>query len=344
MAQLPSTVQLANFRSWFNDTDYNVRYQEKEMLKDPIFDLFGEDDSMNLSDTLSTTGIDKTGIALAKTPGGSVSKDAWIELDQHSVPYITFVKRVNYELETILHDKYRLLDPNGTDVIDQLWEAVGLFLTNCFWNDNTATTTTVLAHNGTISYPTTTPDGVSIINSGHSGPNYSSKTNIGGTGVLSGPNMVTNIQVGKQNFCYGSGQPKSYRPDAIIVPDVEPMVEQALQITGSQRVASSANNAVNIYSGGNKDVIVLKHAPRTNANVYDTTAADLYKWATAQRSMLKTGMKFKWIAKPQLIESSNIDDSNLDAFRTAFCRIAFLPEDPFCMVQNNATAAPATNW
>ena len=210
MAVQPSTVQLAEFRSWFNETDYNVRYQADKMLEDPIFTLLGEDTSNNLSDTLATTGIDTTGIAKAKSPGGSVTKDAPVELDQHTVAYVTFVKRYNYELESILHDKYKILDENGTAVMDQLWEAVGLFLTSCFWNDNTATTTTVLAHNGTISYTNTTPDGVAIVSASHSFPTVSSLTNIGGTGPLSGPNLVTNVQVGKQNSRSGNNISFSY--------------------------------------------------------------------------------------------------------------------------------------
>ena len=314
------------------------------MMKDPIFELLGEDTSANLSDTLSTTGVDYTGIARAKTPGGAVTKDAPIELDQHSVPYITFVKRFSYELETIAHDKYKFVDPNGTAVIDQLWEAVGLFLTNCMWNDNTSTTTTVLAHEGTISYANTTPDGQAIISASHSGPTYSSKTNIGGTGALSGPNLVANRQVAKQNFVFGSSLPKNYKGDTILIPDVEPMIEQALQITGSEKVASSSNNSISLYQGGSRDVVVFRYAPRNNAGAYDTTTTDLYKWATADRGAMKMGMKYKWILKPQIVQSSNIDDNNLDSFRTAVCRIAFLPEDPFCLCQNNASTAPTTNW
>lgn len=345
MSQLPSTVQLQAFRSWFDDTRYSRRAMLDEMMRDPIYDLFGEDKSNNLSDTLSSNGIDYSGIAKAKTPGGRVVKDAPIEVDTHSVGYITFVKRFNYELESILHDQYKLLDPDGTMCIKQLWEAVGLFLTNALWNENDGTSFEVLAHEGVINYLTGCPDGKSLIAADHSGPGYSNKTNIGGTGPLTGPNVVTNIDIGKTNFCFPSGQPKTYRPDLIMHGDVEVLTEASRQITGSTKVASSANNAVNIYSDGSKDVVVFKHAPRVSTtNLRSSTAADVYKWATASRSLMKQSIRLKWIAKPQLIGEKNIDDENLDSFATAFCRLAVIIDDPFFMVQNTATTAPTTAW
>lgn len=345
MSQLPSTVQLAGFRSWFDDTRYSRRAMLDEMMRDPIYELFGEDKSSNTSDTLSSMGIDYSGIAKAKTPGGKVTKDAPIEADTHSVGYITFVKRFNYELESILHDQYKILDPNGTMCIQQLWEAVGLFLTNVLWNENDATSFDVLAHEGVISYQTGSPDGKAFIAADHSGPGYSGKTNIGGTGPLSGPNLVTNIDIGKTNFCWPSGQPKSYRPDLIIHGDVEVLTETSMQITRSSKVSSSANNAANKYADGSKEVFVLKHAPRSSTtNQRSTTAADIYKWATGEKAKMKSGLRLKWAAKPQLIGERNIDDDNLDSFATAFCRLAVIIDDPFCMVQNNASQAPTPAW
>lgn len=345
MSQTPSTVQLAGFRSWFDDTRYARRAMIDEMMNDPIYSLMGEDKTLNTSDTLSTMGIDYSGIAKAKTPGGRVTKDAPIEADTHSVGYITFVKRFNYELETILHDQYKLLDPDGTMCIRQLWEAIGLFFTNVLWNENDATSFDVLAHEGVVTYTTGCPDGKALVAADHSGPNYSNKTNIGGTGPLSGPNVVTNVDIGKTNFCHPSGQPMFYRPDQIWHGDVEVMTEASKQITSSTKVASSANNAVNMYSDGSKEVVVFKHAPRSSTtNLRSTTAGDVYKWATAEKAKAKQSVRYKWIAKPQLIGEKNIDDENLDSFATAFCRVAVIIDNPFFMVQNNATTAPTTNW
>lgn len=344
MAVQPTSVSLAQFRSWFNDTRYAVRAELDNMMNDPIFDLLGEDTSDNTSDTLSTTGIDYSGYAKAKVPGGTVTKDAPVQADQHSVYYVTFVHRFNYELESILHDQYKVLDPDGTEAVKRLWNSVGLFLTNCLWNQNQNSSFNIVAHEGTISYTITTPDGQPIISASHSGPGYSGKTNIGGTGPLSGPNLVTNIQVGNQNLTTAGGFSQPYDADAILIGNVEPMVETAKQITQSQKVSSTANNAVNIYSGGSKDVIVFKHAPKTAAGAYDTTTTSLYKWATANKRNMKRFMRYKWIARPQMIGEKNLDDSNLDSFRTAFCRIAFLPENPFCLFQNNASTAPTTAW
>lgn len=345
MAQQPSTVQLQSFRSWFDDTRYARRQMIEDMTKDPIFSLIGEDTTDNTSDTLSTMGIDYSGYAKAKVPGGSVTKDAPTERDTHSANYITFVKRFSYEMETISHDQYKLLDPDGTEAIKQLWESVGLFLTNCLWNENDVTAFDVLSHDGVISYATGSPDGNPIIYNAHSGANYSGKTNIGGTGALSGPNLVTNIDIGKANFVTDNNVPLSYRPDQIWIGDVEVMTETARQITGSAKVASSGNNAVNIYNDGSKEVVVFKHAPRVSTTgARSSTAADIYKWATAEKAKAKRYCRYKWNIRPQIVKEQNIDSDNLDSFVTAVCRIAFINDSPFFMVQNNATQAPTTAW
>ncbi len=127
--------------------------------------------------------------------------------------------------------------------------------------------------------------------------------------------------------------------------DVEVMTEQSLQITRSSKVSSSANNAANKYADGSKEVFVLKHAPRVSTtNQRSTTAADIYKWATAEKAKLKQSVRYKWIARPQLIGEKNIDDDNLDSFATAFCRVAVIIDNPFCMVQNNASTPPTPAW
>lgn len=347
MSQLPSTVQIEAFRSWFDDTRYARRAMLDDMMKDPIYDLIGEDKSSNTSDTLSTMGIDNLRMAKAKTPGGKVTKNAPVELDPHSVKFITFVDRSNYELESILHDQYKLLDPDGTSCVMNIWESVGQFLTNVLWNENDQTAFDVLAHEGVITYDVGCPDGKALIASDHSGPNYSGKTNIGGTGPLTGPNLVTNVDIGKANFTRGGGLPMGYRPDQIWIGDVEVMNEAARQITGSQKVSSSANNAVNIYADGSKEVVSFKYAPRNSiTGSRSTTAADVYKWATAEKAKAKSSVRLKWIAKPQLIgeKNLNLDDENLDSFATAFCRLAVIIDNPFFMVQNNATTAPTPAW
>jgi len=340
MAVQPSTVQLAEFRSWFDETDYTNRAALEDMMNDPIFTLLGEDTSNNISDTLATNGVDYSGYALAKIPGGAVTKDAPVEMDTHTIQYITFVQRFNYEMETISHDKYKMDDPDGNELIIRLWNSVGLFLTNCLWNQNTGTSFNVLSHDGTISYTNTTPDGVAIISASHSGPGYSSKTNIGGTTPLSVPNLTTNITVGQENITQPSGHPIAYDADLILVGNHGAMTEGATQITRSVKVPGSGNNSVNIYSGGTYDVVEFKHAPKTAAGARSTTNADKFKWATANSRNLRRMMKYKWNMRPHIRQSTTIDDNNLDVFRTAVCRLAFMPESPWAFIQNNATAAP----
>lgn len=344
MALQPTTATIAEFASWVDNTRYSRRAMVDDMLNDPIFDLLGEDTSNNRASVLSTNGVDYSSFAKAKTPGGSISRNAPVEADTHNIYYITFTHRFDYEREMILHDQYGMLNPGGTECIRALWEGVGLFLTNCVWNYNTASSIDQPAQTGTINYVTTTPDGQPIISASHSGPGYSSKTNIGGTAAFSGAAVVANIDVGIQNKTSQSGISKPYQPDAFLLGHNAALREGMMQYTKSTQVHSSANNAVTVFQNGSMDMFQFKYAPRTTTGAFDTTTSKLHKWATINKADFKQGFKYKWIEKPTVVEGPRVDTDNLDTFDIATCRIAFMPENPWAIVQNNATAAPISTY
>ncbi len=342
MAVQPKTTTVSEFTSWFDDTRYAIRAMEEDMMKDPIFSLLGEDTSDSRSSVLSTTGYDYSGYAKAKNRGGVISRESPVEADQHSVQYLTFVQRFDYEHEAILFDQYKILDPTGTKCIERLWEGIGLFLTNCFWNLNTDSTFNQPEQNGTIPYTITTPDGQPIVSASHSGPNYSSKTNIGGTAAFSGSAVVANIDVGHQNRVTPNGVSKAYQPDALFSGGNAALLESMLQYTKSEKVYSSTNNALRVFQNGTMDVYQFKHAPRTASGGFDTTAAKLHKWATGNTKDISEGFRYKWADRPHVVEGPTVDTDNLDTFRIATATIAFLPESPWGLIQNNATTAPVS--
>lgn len=342
MAIQPLTTTVSEFASWFDDTRYAIRAMQDDMKKDPIFSLLGEDTSSNRSSVLSTTGIDYNQFAKAQVPGQSLARNAPVEADQHSVYYITFSHRFDYERPAILHDQYSILDPDGTACLKAVWDAVGLFLTNCFWNYNTSSSIDVPSQLGVVNYAITCPDGQPIVSASRSGPGYSSKTNIGGTAKFSGSAVVSNIDVGHQNRKTPAGRARPYDANCLFLGRNAALREAMLQYTGSQKVYSSANNAVTVFQGGSMDVFEFKWAPFTTTGDFDTTASKLHKWATGNKEEIRRGFKYKWIEQPTVVEGPKIDTDNLDTFRIATCRIAFMPEDPWGLIQNNASEAPVT--
>lgn len=344
MALQPTTATLTEFQSWVDNTRYSRREMRDDMLKDPIFDLLGEDTSNNRASVLSTNGVDYSGFAKAKTPGGTIAREAPVEADTQNVYYITFVQQFNYEREMILHDQYGMLNPGGTACMKRLWEGVGLFLTNAVWNFNTSTSIDVPAQTGTINYATTTPDGVAIISASHTGPGYTASTNIGGTSAFSGSSLIANINVGNANRKTQAGIARAYSPNGLLLGNEAALYEAMLQYTKSEQVYSSGNNALTVANGGSYDVFKFKYAPRTMAGGYDTNASKLYKWATIDKEEFKAGFKYKWIEKPTIVEGPKVDMQNLDTFDIATCRIAFIPQDPWAIIQNNATTAPTSAY
>jgi hypothetical protein len=179
-----------------------------------------------------------------------------------------------------------------------------------------------------------------LISASHTvpGTGATTYTNVGGTDALSEEALTANILVGQENNVTSSGTGMGYDPDLIIVPNVEPLVKKAMQITGSDQVESTGNNAINIYSGGRMKVMVLKKAPYLAGGGRDTTTAK-WAWSTADSSMLKKILHFKWAAKPQSY-AKFMDEENGDSAFLVMARFAFGASRWQGIVRNNATTAP----
>ena len=124
----------------------------------------------------------------------------------------------------------------------------------------------------------------------------------------------------------------------IIVPAVEPLVKKALQITRSDKVESTANNSINIYSGGRMKVMVLNFAPLLAGGGRNTTTSK-WAWSTADSSMLKKILHYKWASKP-VSYPRFMDEENGDSAFLVMARFAFGASRWQGIVRNNAVTAP----
>jgi hypothetical protein len=190
-----------------------------------------------------------------------------------------------------------------------------------------------------ISYDLRTPDAVALISASHTTPSgLTGLTNIGGTGALSEENLTANILVGQENMSTSAGTSIPYNPDMIIVPNVAPLVKKAMQITGSDQVEGTANNAINIYGGGSMKVMVLNFAPLLAGGGRDTTTAK-WAWSTADSSMLKKCLHFKWASRP-ISYPRFMDQENGDSSFLVLASVAVGASRWQGIVRNNATSAP----
>lgn len=332
---MPSNT--AYTRSWFDKTNYMVQEKLDDFLdNDPVTKLFTDRTGGSVQDTLNLTGRANDGFANFTVEGQKANSTTPIEEDQLSKNFLSIKERQVFTWESYLHDKYDYINDTSSELAKKIMNSYHLALTHQLFNFSTSTS---VALPGGITYDLTTPDGVALFSASHTTPaGGSSITNIGGTGALSEENLSTNIAVGQENMVTSAGTSIAYNPDMLIVGNYEPMVKKAMQITGSDQVESTANNAFNVYSGGRMKVMVLNFAPMLAGGARDTTTKK-YQWMTADSEMLKKCLHFKWAAKPQSY-AKFMDEENGDSAYLVMGRFAFGASRWQGVVLNNSTTAP----
>ncbi len=334
---MPSNT--AYTRSWFNSTNYLVQEALDDFLdNDPIASLFTDRTGQGgVQDSLDITGRVNDGFASFTVEGQKANSTTPVEEDQLSKNFLSIKERQVFTWESFLHDKYNYIYDTASELAKKVMNSYHLALTHQLFNYCTATTVTLPG--GIAPYDLKTPDGVALVSANHSTPaGGSGITNIGGTSALSEEALTAAILVGQENMVTSNGTSLPFNPDTIIVGNVEPMVKKAMQITGSDQVEGTANNAVNVYGGGRMKVMVLNFAPLLANGSRDTTTKK-YAWAVADSNMLKKVLHYKWAAKPQSY-GRWMDEENGDSAYLVMGRFAFGASRWQGYVHCAATTAP----
>ena len=318
---MSNQVDIADYRSWFNSTRYIVQDAIDRMVTDdPIFSIFGEVTDGGREDSINVTGRSNDGFAEVKTPGQKANKTAPVEADQMNKNFFTVAEQQLVEWEAFLHDKYQLVEDTTTELVSKINATIALALTHQLFNFADASTVTLP---GGFSYDLTSPDSVPFVDDSHTVPGRPGETfdNDVGNVALSHDGLTTAILQGQENEVSHKGTAQTFNPDMLFVGNVQPMIDKALQITKSEKVESTQNNAVNIYSGGWLKVAVLNFAPYLATGNRDTTTKK-YRWSIAQTDRLKGTLKHKWASKPVAV-GKFMDQENFDSSYSAAGRIGF---------------------
>jgi hypothetical protein len=306
--------------SWFNRINYQVQEKLDDFLdNDPIAQLFTDRTNGDKADSFNLTGRANDGFAQFTVEGQKANSTTPVEEDQLSKNFLSIKERQVFTWESFLHDKYGYIKDTSSELAKKIMNSYHLALTHQLFNYCTSTTVTLP---GNVTYDLKTPDGVALVSASHTTPaGGSGITNVGGTSALSEEALTAAILVGQENMCTSNNTALPFNPDTIIVGNVEPMVKKAMQITGSDQVEATSNNAVNVYGGGRMKVMVLNFAPLLAAGGRDTTTKK-YAWAIADSEMLKKVLHYKWASKPisypRFMEEENGDSAFLVMGRFAF--------------------------
>lgn len=338
MPATPSHVDIADFTSWFENKKYMVNFKIDDALTDPIFDLFSENKDPSKAKTIDINGRDNVRTARTRTPGGLVQTRAPIEETTFSQEYMSFEDAQLWEWEAKQHDQYRFVDAQPEELVDNVMRGVSRLMHHQLFNSSDESTTTITLPGVGGTYDLAVASGQPVFSTSHSGPGYSSKANLVTADTpLSTPNVGAVRQVGIANFVREGGERQSFRGDTIIIPDQALMLEAGLQLTRSEKVYGSANNAINIYSGGAMDLVVLKYAPEDTSYSYDTT--NQYDWILADKELLKKSFQYKFISRPQLL-AYNDDARDGNSQMTVLARVATYCKRWQFGVRARATSAP----
>lgn len=319
-------LSLAGNRSFFNSAVYSVIEKMKNMEADPIFGLLGEQaHDTSTGDTVNFTSDTLSGYAPIVSPGGDIPETAVVEGDQLARTYFSIKDRMVVEYEAYVHNKLDIILDRSEDLIERAMFTASLALSGQLLNNANATTQTLP---GGVVHRISCADGLSLGTAsgtvpGKVGTTYSNI--LSGLDALSDSAVTDLEQQLKTSNVDDAGTNRPFTADVLAIPDNASMIKAAQQITGSTLVPSTANNAINIYTGGRLDVVVLKQAPRDASGGYDTTKQ--YFWALGNKKAIKRAVKYRWAVRPSDIKQGGIvpkfQDKNLDSSIIVYGRLVY---------------------
>lgn len=318
-------LSLVGYRSFFNSTVYSLIEAMKDMEMDPIFGLLGEQKhDTSTGDTVNFTSDTLSGYAPIVAPGGDIPETSVVEGDQLGRTYFSIKDRMVVEYESYLHNKLDVLLERGADLVERAMFTASQCLSGQLLTNAGATTQQI----GTVTQTISCADTFQLAYASHTVPGKPGSTYsnvLSGAGALSDVNLDTLEQQLKQTCVDDAGTNRPFTADVLVIPDNATMIKKALQLTGSILSAESGSNAINIYTGGRLDVVVLKQAPRDAAGSYDTTKQ--YYWCLAQKKFIKRAIKYRWAMRPSDVKQGGVvpkfQDKNLDSSIIVMGRLVF---------------------
>lgn len=337
-------LSLAQYRSFFDNTVYKVIEKMNEVPTDPIFSICGEEPyDVSTGDTMSFTSEALDGYAPVVAPGGEIPNVDVTEGDTISKTFVSFKDKIQVEWETALHNKLGLVLDRASDLSMRCNKSAALALSRQLLTEADASTMAVKSSNGTATETITTADGQPLASASHTVPGDSNTyTNlVSGAPALSEASLSTSIQVGIENTVSDAGTMMDFTPDCLIVPRNELMIRKAQELTGSNLVPESNNNAINVYTGGRMKVVVLPEAPKDAIGSYDSD--NEYRWMVADSRLLKRAVRYAWAARPNELGTGLVPkfrESNLDSSIYVASRFLFVPVRWQGIVYSLSTTAP----
>lgn len=318
-------TSLVGHRSFFNSTVYGVIEKMEAMEADPVFSLAREEShTTSTGDTVNWTSETLSTYLDIVPAGGDIPETPVTEGDQLARTYFSIKGHMRVEYEAYLHNKLDLMLDKAEDLAEGAMNTASLCLCGQLLTNVSATTQTIRGTVQNISCADTlAPASASHTVPGLAGSTFT--TIVSGNPGLSDTALDTAIQTIIANNVDQAGINRPTGGDfVLVIGENATMIKKAQQLTGSTLSPETANNAINVYSGGTMDFVVLKNSARNSAGAYSTTSQ--YYWLLTTRKALKRNLRFRWAARPSNPMEGifpKFREKNLDSYIYVFARLVY---------------------
>ncbi len=286
-----------DYRSFFNSTVYTVIEKMEAMELDPVFSL-GREEAHNVGsgDTVNWTSETLSTYLNIVPAGGDIPETPVTEGDQLARTFFSIKGNMAVTYESYLYNKLDLMLDKSEELAEGAQNTAGLCLCGQLLTNAASTTQTILGTTqGIACADTLAPASASHTVPGAAGSTFT--TIVSGTPALSDTSLDTAMQVIIANNVDQAGINRPVGSDfVLVIGENATMIKKAQQLTGSRLSPETANNAINVYSGGTMDFVVIKNSARNSAGNYSTTSQ--YYWLLTTRKALKRNFRYRWSMRP----------------------------------------------
>jgi len=293
--------------NFVNDTAYHVLEAVKEMKPDMVRDMYLQVPwQPGSGDAVSFTSLTLSGYAQRVDENENFPEVNPQEGDTLTKRHLQYGDKLNISRRMAKFNKYTQALSAADALVNRLKNILDLELTIQLFNEADQTTFTPI---GKAAYNIATADALALESGSHTvnGTGGTFSNTLSGAGALNEDNLTAAMQAADQNLVDDFGTAIAGNWDTLIVPNDPYMKRKALQLVGSPKEPETANNAMNVYQGTMK-VVVLKHGTKNTAGAYAT--ANRYAWAIMDSEMAKGALQLQVSDDPD-VRLRDVSSDNL---------------------------------
>lgn len=299
----------AGYDNFVNNTVFTVLDAIKEMQPDMVRTLFRQVPwTPGAGDTVEFTSLTPPSFGERVDENENYPELNLIEGDTLSKRQIQYGSKMNISRRMAKFNKHPEAVQMAQSLVDITSNALDLEMTQQIFGEADQTTFTPRGASAAVNIATA--DALALASADHTvNGGGGTWTNISTAAALSEDNLTTALQDNGANTVDDFGTSISPALDTMVIANDPHMIRKARQLLGSSLTPESANNAVNVYDGTMK-LVVLKHGAKTPTGAYSTN--NIYRWMLLDSAMVLNNFQYQ-VAEEPTVEPRFINKDNLVA-------------------------------